>query len=71
VDAAFAGAAHVTRLRIVSQRLVVNPMEPRAALGEFDPATGRFTLHVGSQGAFGMRAAMAASMNEPVEKSGS
>ncbi len=68
VEAAFAGAAHVTRLRIVSQRLVVNPMEPRAALGEFDPATGRYTLHVGSQGAFGMRAAMAASMNEPVEK---
>jgi carbon-monoxide dehydrogenase large subunit len=68
VEAAFAGAAHVTRLGIVSQRLVVNPMEPRAALGEFDPATGRYTLHAGSQGAFGMRAAMAASMNAPVEK---
>ncbi|NNM73993.1 xanthine dehydrogenase family protein molybdopterin-binding subunit [Enterovirga aerilata] len=68
VEEAFAGAAHVTRLRLLSQRLVVNPMEPRAALGEFDPESGRYTLHLGSQGAFGMRAAMAAAMNEPVEK---
>jgi carbon-monoxide dehydrogenase large subunit len=68
VRAAFDRAAHVTRLQIASQRLVVNPMEPRSALGEHDASTGRFTLHVGSQGAFGLRSAMAASLNQPVEK---
>ncbi|MDB5557522.1 MAG: aldehyde oxidase and xanthine dehydrogenase molybdopterin binding, partial [Enterovirga sp.] len=68
VDAAFAGAAHVTTLKLASHRLVVNPMEPRAALGEFDSETGRFTLHLGNQGAFGMRAGMAGLLNEPVEK---
>jgi carbon-monoxide dehydrogenase large subunit len=68
VDAAFAAAAHITKLKLASHRLVVNPMEPRAALGEFDGETGRYTLHLGSQGAFGMRAAMASAMNQPVEK---
>ncbi len=67
VDAAFSGAAHVTTLKLASHRLVVNPMEPRAAIGEFDGENGRFTLHLGSQGAFGMRAAMASAMNQPVE----
>src|SRR5690349_13389681 len=36
VDAAFAKAAHVTRLDIVNNRLVPNAMEPRAAIGEYD-----------------------------------
>src|SRR5580658_6323342 len=48
VKAAFAAAAHVTKLRLVNSRLVVAAMEPRAAVGVFDG--GRFTLHVGSQG---------------------
>ena len=34
-------------------------MEPRAAVAEYDPAGGRYTIHVGSQGAFGMRGAIA------------
>ena len=59
VAAAFAKAAHVTRLKIVNTRLVVNPMEPRAAIGVYDPGSGRFTLHVPSQGAFGMKGNMA------------
>ena len=37
-DAAFAKAAHVTKLDIVNNRLVPNAMEPRAALGVYDPA---------------------------------
>ena len=68
VQAAFDGAAHVTSLKLASHRLVVNPMEPRAAIGEYDPETERFTLHVGSQGAFGMRAGVAGSLRQPVEK---
>jgi len=49
VDAAFAAAAHVTRLRIVNQRLVAAPMEPRASVAEYDPATEHFTIRLGSQ----------------------
>jgi carbon-monoxide dehydrogenase large subunit len=57
VAAAFAKAAHMTRLKLANSRVVVNPMEPRAALGVHK--NGRFTLHVGSQGVFGMRASVA------------
>jgi carbon-monoxide dehydrogenase large subunit len=57
VNAAFAQAAHVTRLKIVNSRLVVNAMEPRAALASYQD--NRFTLHVASQGVVGMRANIA------------
>jgi carbon-monoxide dehydrogenase large subunit len=59
VAAAFAKASHVTRLKLVNSRVVVNAMEPRAAIGVHDPASGRFTLHAPSQGAFGMKGNMA------------
>src|SRR5207244_9359803 len=59
VAAAFAKAAHVTRLKLVNSRVVVNAMEPRAAIGIYDKASGRFTLHAPSQGVFGLRANMA------------
>jgi aerobic carbon-monoxide dehydrogenase large subunit len=65
VAAAFAAAAHVTRLKLVNSRLVVNAMEPRAALGSYDGK--RFTLHVGSQGVFGMRANIADAMGVPAK----
>ena len=55
VAEAFARAAHVTRLELRSNRIVVNPIEPRAALAEYDPARRHFTLHVGCQGVFGFR----------------
>ena len=38
-----------------NNRIVVNAMEPRAAIAAYDPASGRFTLHVGCQGVFGLR----------------
>ena len=57
VAAAFAKAAHVTKLHLVNNRIVVNAMEPRAAVGEYD---GRWTLHVGCQGVMGLRNALAA-----------
>src|SRR5919109_171934 len=59
VAAAFARAAHVTRLKLVNSRVVVNAMEPRAAVGVYDEAAGRFTLYAPSQGVFGMRANIA------------
>jgi carbon-monoxide dehydrogenase large subunit len=55
VAAAFAQAAHVTKLSLRNTRLVVAAMEPRAAVAEYDPASGRFTLHSQSQGVFGMK----------------
>jgi len=55
VAAAFAGAAHVTRLTLRSNRIVVNAMEPRSAIAHYDPARSHWTLHVGSQGVFGFR----------------
>ena len=50
VAAAFAAAAHVTRLDIINTRIVVNAMEPRSALGLYDPKADHWTLHVGCQG---------------------
>ena len=55
VNAAFAKAAHVTKLSIRNSRIVVAAMEPRSAVGVFDPASDRFTLRLGCQGVFGMR----------------
>jgi aerobic carbon-monoxide dehydrogenase large subunit len=57
VAAAFAKAAHITRLNLLNSRVVVNAMEPRAALAAYDG--NRFTLHVASQGVHGMRANIA------------
>src|SRR5499427_5407561 len=59
VAAAFAKASHVTRLKLVNSRVVVNAMEPRAAIGVYDAASERFTLHAPSQGVFGLRSHMA------------
>jgi aerobic carbon-monoxide dehydrogenase large subunit len=43
-EAAFAAAKQVTRLDIVNNRLAPNPIEPRAAIGEYDSGTSSFTL---------------------------
>ncbi|MCL4712583.1 MAG: xanthine dehydrogenase family protein molybdopterin-binding subunit [Pseudorhodoplanes sp.] len=55
VAEAFARAAHVTRLPLRNSRVVVNAMEPRAAVALYDPARTHFTLHAQSQGTFGMK----------------
>jgi carbon-monoxide dehydrogenase large subunit len=54
-DAAFAEAAHVTRIEFVNNRLVCNYMEPRGALGEWNEAEDRFVLTTGSQGVHSMQ----------------
>src|SRR6185436_18561574 len=50
-QAAFARAAHVVRFDTWIQRVTGVPMEPRAVVAEFDPATQRYTVHAGSGGA--------------------
>jgi carbon-monoxide dehydrogenase large subunit len=52
-DTIFAEAHHVTTMTLRSNRVHVSAMEPRAAVAEFDTASGRYTLHCPSQGLFG------------------
>jgi len=49
VDAAFAKAAHVTKLDFVNNRLIPNAIEPRAANGTYSRADDSYTLYVSSQ----------------------
>jgi len=49
VDAAFAGAAHVTKLDLVNNRLVPNAIEPRAAVASYNRAEDSYTLYVANQ----------------------
>ncbi len=49
-DAAFAKAAHVTRLTVVNNRIVVSSMEARAAVADYDAKAGRWTLYANTQG---------------------
>jgi aerobic carbon-monoxide dehydrogenase large subunit len=50
-DQAFASADHVVKLDLHIGRVTGVPLEPRAAVGQYDAATGRYTLHAGSGGA--------------------
>ena len=50
-DNAFANADHVVAMDFHIDRVTGVPMEPRAALGEYDAQTGRYTLYAGSGGA--------------------
>jgi aerobic carbon-monoxide dehydrogenase large subunit len=59
-DAAFAAADHVMAMEFHVDRVTGVPLEPRAALAEFDPASGRRTLHAGSGGAVRQRNELAA-----------
>src|SRR6202140_3352081 len=54
-DAAFAKAARVVALDHVNNRVVVNSMEPRNAMAEYDPGSGRSTLYTATQGAHFVR----------------
>jgi carbon-monoxide dehydrogenase large subunit len=49
-EAAFAKAAHVVNLELINNRVVANSMEPRNAIAEYDPASGRSTLYTATQG---------------------
>ena len=59
VEAGFAKADHVTRLKLVFNRVTAATMEPRGCIGEWDDRLGRFTLYVGTQRPHGARADLA------------
>jgi aerobic carbon-monoxide dehydrogenase large subunit len=65
IEAAFARADGVIKLRLVNQRLAASPMEPRACMFDFDPATGRLMAWVSSQGVFRVRRALAQALHMP------
>jgi aerobic carbon-monoxide dehydrogenase large subunit len=65
VEAAFAGAAHVVRLETWVQRVTGVTMEPRAAVGAWDGASGRFTVHAGAGGLGRTRTGVAGALGVP------
>lgn len=68
VEAAFAKAAHVTRLKMESTRVVPSPMEPRACLIAYEPGKETYTVHVCVQGTNMMKKQLAAYTKLPEEK---
>src|SRR5262245_55288365 len=51
VEKAFARAAHVTKVKLVNNRVIANPIEPRSCIGSYNPDDASFTLIAPSQGA--------------------
>ena len=62
VAEALASAAHVVTLNVDNHRIVTNPMEPRGAVGTYDVAQERYTLHVSSQNLHAIRDHVARSL---------
>jgi carbon-monoxide dehydrogenase large subunit len=67
-EAAFARAAHVTRVTLDSKRMVGNPMEPKACLAAYDAAADRYDLYVSSQGLSLMRGSASGITGVPAER---
>jgi aerobic carbon-monoxide dehydrogenase large subunit len=57
VEAAFKGAAHVTKVELINNRLVCNAMEPRAAVAEFKDK--KLVVHTCTQGGWAFRDTLA------------
>lgn len=68
VDAAFAQAAHVSTLRVASQRLIPAPMEPRAVVAVHDETQDRTRVHTPTQGILGMLGFLSQSTGMPADK---
>ncbi len=67
-EAAFAKAARTTKLDTWVQRCTGVTMEPRAATGHYDPASGKFTLNAGSGGAVRMKRSLAGTLGVTPDK---
>jgi len=64
-EAAFARAAHVVRLETRGNRVTGVPMEPRTAVGDHDPASGRYTVYAGSGGSWRIQNDVARTLGVP------
>jgi carbon-monoxide dehydrogenase large subunit len=64
-DAGFAEATHITRRRFVINRVTAATMEPRAAIGDYNPAEDRYTCYTCLQRTHSYRAELAQMMNVP------
>ena len=58
-EAAFAAAKRIVRIQVVNQRVVANPLEPRALAAQYDEAGGRYTLWCPTQNVHNTRAQLA------------
>jgi len=67
-EAAFSRAARVATLELVNNRVVVNSMEPRNAVADYDAASDRSTLYTSTQGPHLVRDPVAAALKLPKEK---
>ena len=68
VEAAFARAAHVTRLKVEVTRVAPSPMEPRACTVAHDAADGSYLFHVCMQGVTTLRKHMSVYTGEPEDR---
>src|SRR4051812_19064639 len=68
VEAAFAKAAHITRLKVESTRVSPSPMEPRACLVTYDAAKDSYHFNVVMQGVTTLRKQISTYTNTPEEK---
>ena len=67
VEAAFAKAAHITRLDVVNNRVTGVPMEPRAAIGDYNSKTGIYALYTGGQGVNRFQRELNTAFNVPID----
>jgi len=68
VEAAFAQAAHITRLKVEVTRVAPSPLEPRGCSVTYDPASGAYTFNVCMQGSTFLRWQMGTYTNLPDDK---
>jgi carbon-monoxide dehydrogenase large subunit len=68
VEAGFAKAAHVTRLKLTNQRIAAVSLEPRVATASYDPASDKYTLRTGTQGVWAIQMQTCAAMKLAPQK---
>ncbi len=68
VEAAFAKAAHVARLKVITTRVAPSPMEPRSSLVSFDAASNSYDIYTPSQGMIMLRKQFSMLTGVPEEK---
>ncbi|HML07383.1 MAG TPA: xanthine dehydrogenase family protein molybdopterin-binding subunit [Xanthobacteraceae bacterium] len=64
-DAAFAKAKHIAAVKLTNNRIIANSIEPRAAIGQYHPDSGSYTLYSTSQNPHGTRSHIAGVLKIP------